>query len=209
MKKIIAVILALVLMLALAAPAFAAGNVTYDGNAQKFIFAPGSEYSPTDLFSDMKGVMPGDNISQLITVKNTAPANKYVKIYLRALGAQEDTDEFLSKLTLTVKQQGASTLFEAPANETAQLTDRVLLGTFASGAEVTLNVTLKVPLDLDEKFNDTIGYLDWEFTVEEFDVPPGPKTGDSTNIWIYVAIMAAVVLIAVAAILIAKKKKHE
>lgn len=75
-------------------------------------------------------------------------------------------------------------MFEAPADGTAQLTDWVCLGTFEPGAQVMLEVTLEVPIELDNQFQETAGYLDWQFKVEEFPVqedvpkptdPPGPS----------------------------------
>ena len=99
MKKITkcmaALVLVVMLLSAMCITAFAQGNVTYEGNAKEFVFAPGSEYSPTDLFTDFKGVMPGDSITQQVVIKNTADKKVTVRIYMRALGAQEGSEEFL------------------------------------------------------------------------------------------------------------------
>ena len=70
MKKLSCIVLMAVMLLTLSVTAFADGRVTYDGNAREFIFAPGSEYSPTDLFTDFKNVMPGDSITQKVTIDN-------------------------------------------------------------------------------------------------------------------------------------------
>ena len=70
MRRLCVCILCCVLMLSMALTAYAAGNVTYYAEADEFVFAPGSNHSPTDLFSNLKGVMPGDTITDQIEIKN-------------------------------------------------------------------------------------------------------------------------------------------
>ena len=207
MKKICMLLTAMVLMFSSAFTSYAAdSNVTYVGNGRTFVFEPGSEESLTDLFPNFKDVMPGDTLTQKITVRNDNTHYVITKISLRALGATEESKEFLSKLKLTVKQsgyQGEKTLFEAPADETAQLTDWVSLGEFYGAAEVDLDVTLEVPLEMGNDFQDKIGYLEWEFLVEEFPTwnpppqgtspTPAPegaaKTGDDANLALWYSLL--------------------
>lgn len=216
MKKIIPLLIAFLLTLSSALPASAAdGKVTYSGNAGNFVFEPGTEHSLTDLFPNFKGVMPGDTLTQKITVKNNANDKVKVKIYIRSLGAHEDSKEFLSKLSLKVaksEENKMAYMFDAAASETAQLTDWVYLGMLYSGGEVNLDVTLDVPVELDNQFQNQIGYLDWEFRIEEFpaepDDPQPPQTGDTTKLGLWIGGMVASASMIII-LLITKKKAKE
>ena len=211
MRKVFAIILAAALTLAAALPVFATeGNVIYDGRARECIFTPGSEYSPTDLFPNFKDVMPGDTIEQTIVVKNDARNNVRIKIYMRALGGHPESEEFLSRLALRVESPEGEIMFDAASDETAQLTEWRCLGTLSSGGEVELKVILDVPTSLDNMFKDYIGYLDWEFAIEEFPTEPDdpvPPTGDESGLGLYIllAVLAAAALTGVA---FATRKKH-
>lgn len=209
------VILCAVLLMSMALPAMAADvSVTYDGQTQKFVVSPGSEESATNLFPDFAGVMPGDSLNATVTVKNDASNMVKVKIYLRALGAVENAD-FLNQLELTVKQEGNSVLFDGTAGETAGLTEWKCLGTFYSGAEVDLNVTIEVPIEMGDEFQNAKGSFQWEFKVEEYPIettdPEVPKTGDQSNLVPMLVIMgvsiAAIIFLLI--VLIRKRKKEE
>ena len=198
MKKSVLFLCVCALLLSCVMPAFAAeGNVIYSGDAGNFIFAPGSEYSPTDLFPNFKDVMPGDSISQPITVRNDASNKVKVKIYVRSLGAHEDSVDFLSQMHLRVEKSDDNTMgymFDAAASEPGQMSDWVLLGTLYSGGKVNLNVILDVPVEMGNDYQNRIGYLEWEFKVEEFEIeptdPPAPPTGDTFQLWVWLGLMA-------------------
>ena len=216
MKKLTLFFVIVVVFLSSALQVFAAdGKVTYSGNTGNFIFEPGSDHSPTDLFPNFKDVMPGDTLTQQITVKNDADNTVKVKIYIRSLGAHENSVEFLSMLGLTVaksEDNEMAYMFDAAANETTGLSDWVCLGTLYSGGEVNLDVTLTVPAELPNEFQNEIGYLDWEFMVEELPVEPTdpkpPQTGVTTPIGIWVALAVGSGMIWIILLVWRKKNKE-
>ena len=216
MKKIITLLITFALLLSSTMTVFAAdGKVTYSGNAGNFVFEPGGEHSLTDLFPNFKGVMPGDTLTQKITIKNDANNKVKVKIYMHSLGAHEDSVEFLSQLGLKVaksEENEMAYMFDATANETAQLTDWVYLGTLYSGGEVNLDVTLNVPVELPNEFQNKIGYLDWEFMIEEFPVEEGdpkpPQTGDNSHMGLWFALMISSLAMLIILLVWRKKDKE-
>ena len=220
MKKLISFVLILTVLLCCIPATFAAeGNVTYTGNVGEFLFAPGGENSLTDLFPEFKEVMPGDTLTQAVTVKNDRSNDVKVKLYIRSLGAKEGSEEFLSQLGLKVRAAEDNTMaymFDAAASETAQLTDWVCLGTLYSGGEVKLEVELTVPVTPGNEFSDQVAFFDWEFKAEEFptepDDPKPPQTGDETNLPLLIGIAVGCGLvfgILVILLLVKRKKKDE
>ncbi|MBR4289252.1 MAG: sortase B protein-sorting domain-containing protein [Oscillospiraceae bacterium] len=212
LAKFCTFLMVLVMVFGLCTTAYAAGTVTYDGDANKFIFAPGTKESPTSLFENFQNVMPGDTLTEQLLIKNDTSNKVKIKVYMRSLGAQENTDDFLSQMKLTVEQKDDSILFAAPADEMAQLTDWVYLGTVYSGGEITLDVTLEVPITMGNDYQNEIGYIDWEFKVEELPVEPTdpepPKTGDTSNIFLYAGMML-VSLAALVVLLLANKRQKQ
>lgn len=215
-KKILIFLTMVFLMMSTAVTAFASGTVTYDGNAKNFIFAPGSDYSLTDLFENFKNVMPGDSLTQQITVKNDSSNGVKVKIYMRSLGAHEDSVDFLSQLHMTVAKSADNDMaymFDAAADQTDGLEDWVLLGTLYSGGEVNLDVTLEVPIELSNDYQEAIGYLDWQFKVEEYPIEEGdptpPQTGDNTNLSLYIALMCVSGLILIFLLVFKHRRQPE
>lgn len=210
--RICTILMVLVMVFSLCTTAYAAGSVTYDGDANEFIFAPGTKESPTSLFENFQNVMPGDTLTEQILIENDISNKVKIKVYMRSLGAQENTDDFLAQMNLTVEQKDDSILFAAPADETAQLIDWVYLGTVYSGGEITLDVTLEVPITMGNDYQNKVGYIDWEFKVEELPIEPSdpepPKTGDTSNIFLYSGLMIFS-LVGLIVLLATKRRKQE
>jgi len=236
MKKVFSLLMALMIVLSLATPAFAS-SVTVTGK-DSYIFTPGSEYHVSDLFGDaFKNVMPGDTLTQEITIQGNFSlfTEDSLKVWLEAiahdpetnphqysefyegLDGKDDTeidlegrdedyvsmDDFLSQLNLKVTNtKNKKVLYDGPANGVFKKT---LLGTFRKSGKIVLQVELEVPIELDNKYANRVGEVDWVFTVSAFEDDDNPKTGD------YI-IMGAAALLAVSGaalvvLLIAKKKR--
>ena len=154
MKKL-KICLGLLLMAALlCGSALAAASVTYEGGAEKFVFLPGSSYSDTDLFENFKGVLPGDVLTQTITVQNDTDAQ--VRIYMRAEPVKQEDVDFLNQMHMTVTS-GSKEIFDAQADEQDGLAKNTLLGTFKKSGSTTLTVTLEVPIEMGNEFMGRIG----------------------------------------------------
>ena len=193
MKKKFAIILALLLVLACVG-AQAVSLVRYEGGAEEFVFLPGTAFSESDLFDSYKMVMPGDVLTQRITVRNTS--DKQVRIYLRAEKVDAQYEDFLSRINLQVSAADGQ-IFDAAVSETGQLTENTLLGTFRKGGATDLVLTLTVPYDLSNDYMCMMGIVPWTFLVEEvIEEPETPQTGDEFDLvaWLMAAgmILAAI-----------------
>ena len=215
MKKFLSILLALAMLWSITAAVYADSSVTYIEHAKKFIFEPGSDYSPTDLFPNFKNVLPGDSLTQKITVRNVRENDVKVKIYLRALGPVEGSEDFLSQLHMTVAKSEDNTMaymFDATADQTDGLTDWVLLGTLYSGGEVNLEITLDVPITMGNEFQGAAGYLQWQFMVEELPVEPDdprpPQTGDDFNPMLFVGLAVGSMMLLLLLFLLPRKKNE-
>ena len=238
MKTIASLVMMLVLLLGIGAPAYALdGNVTYEGGAEKFVFTPGSYYTDTDLFDGFKNVMPGDELVQIIEVKNGFFGTGSVNIYLRAVahdevdnpltysksfedlagkdqagipGQRDETVEsmtkFLNQLEMKVYKQDGTCIFSgSPADGWEK---NILLANVPRGKSITLTVVLGVPTTMGNDFANRVGEVDWVFTAEELDPQGNPKTGDTSNLVLWIVVMVVcLAAIAVVAFLVLKKKK--
>ena len=176
-------------------------TITFGGQSAGFTFAPGSEYTQTELFDNFKNVMPGDKLTEMITVTNNAKDCDYIKLYMRAVAHDENgnpltysepfeaadgkdqagiagqRDETVATMADFLAQlsmkiyNGETLIYEASPDELDGLAENVLLGTFRQGESTTLTVELAVPMELGNEYANRVGEVDWIFTVEALDDP--------------------------------------
>jgi len=176
-------------------------TITYYGQEKGFGFEPGSGYTDTDLFDSFKELWPGDSVVEKITFTNESSDTHYVNLYIKAMphaegsndltydeayenadgndqadvdGERDETveamNDFLAQLKLTV-WNGANIIFEASPDQSAQMTDWVLLGSFYEGETAELTAQLDIPITLDSTYMNRVGEVDWMFKVELMNLP--------------------------------------
>ena len=181
------------LMALLCSAAGASSQVSFEGGAERFVFLPGSEYSQSDLFEGFKNVLPGDVLTQRITIRNDSAGA--VRIYLRAEPVDEGDRALLRQLRLRVEGPHG-VISDAAASGGGQLAQRTFLGTFGRGGSTELLLTLTVPIELDNAFMDAMGTVAWTFVAEEVVEDDSPHTGDDFNLAGWLA-AAGVLLVAI------------
>lgn len=173
-----------------------ASTIRYEGGAENFVIIPGTEYSDTDLFDNFKNVVPGDELTQSITIENNSKKSDYIKVYLKAephgednllsdavVNAGEDVDsmnDFLSQLKLYVWNGDEVPYMNSP-DETGNLTDYRVLGRLEYGKSMDLDLVLKVPIEMDNEYMNKVGEVDWVFMVEHLNYDKGGGGGGSST----------------------------
>lgn len=193
MKKVSVLLMALVMVLSLAVPAFAKAEdgvyeVNYKGHAEGFVFTVAdTTYTDTDLFANFKNVMPGDKLTQIVDIINSSTDSDYIKLYLQALPHNQENkpvatglenvdiakmEEFLNQMTMTVVNSiDGKVVFEGSAGELDGLKNAVYLGKLDHGDASLLTVTLNVPVEMNDDYAAKIGEIDWKFIAEQFNYP--------------------------------------
>ena len=212
-KTLFSLICSTVFMFTLPLTAFAADStITFEGKSAGFTFEPGSEYTATDLFDNFKDVMPGDVLTEEITIKNNASDCDYINLYIRAVAHDEDDnpltysetfenedgndqadlegqrDETVATMTdflaqLSMKVYHNGTLIqEVSPDQLNGLVNNTFLGTYRHGSTGKLVVELEIPLSLGNEYANRVGEVDWVFTVEALDDPIPPTPAPTPGV---------------------------
>jgi len=173
--------------------------------------------------------MPGDSLTEIITVKNESADSDYIKMYLKAEPHDETNNplsegiaatgetvssmkDFLSQLKMKI-YHSEDLIYEGSPDRFESLSENLLLGTFRKGDSTTLTVELDVPADLSNEYAYRVGEVDWVFTAEAFDDPEPPKDEDdliqtgALNLPVVILSILGASLIALGAIIILRKKE--
>ena len=171
-------------------------SVTFKSLEEGFEFQSGSQYTDTDLFDGLKDVMPGDRLAETIQLKNEAEDCDYINLYMRAVvhddaqnsltyseafenadgkdeadvdGQRDETvatmEDFLSQLTMRI-YKGEELIYESSPDEAGALADNVFIGALNPGETRQLRVELDVPAELDNRYANRVGEVDWVFLAE-------------------------------------------
>lgn len=116
-----------------------------------------------DLLGNFKEIMPGDQVTQKLTIKNDSQTQ--TTISLAVLSTDEFDLSFLEQLTLSLSQ-GANTLYQGQINEMTQ-DQSISLGEFKKNEEKVYLLRLDVPLTLANAYNGYETISEWTFVATD------------------------------------------
>ena len=231
MKKLFSLLMAVMLVMSLAVPA-SAKSLIINGKDDFTISPSGSTYHATDLFGDgFKNIMPGDTVTQEITIKGEFKLFKEDSMKVTMQGVPHGA---LNPLEYSEKAEQDDGKDEAPdtgRDETIEtmekflevlqlkitnknkkevifegsadkIMDPVVLGKFRNKGSIVLELELYwAPSDNDNAFANRVGEIDWQFTVEAFDDPSNVHI-DNPKTGDYIMMAVAVMAVSAAALII-------
>jgi len=195
-RKSLSFLLILALLMNVSTAFAADSTITFKGMEEGFEFAPGSQYTATDMFENFKNVMPGDKLTEEIVITNEATDCDYINLYMRAVVHDEtenpltydekfentdgkdqakvdgQRDETVATMKDFLSQltmriyNGETLIYDASPDEAGALANNVLLGTLVKGEKLDLKVELDVPVTLGNEYAHRVGEVDWVFLAE-------------------------------------------
>lgn len=160
--------------------------VEYEGNAHKLITAS------DDFFSNLGQMMPGDILSDEITLRNTT--NSDAEFFFRTAFSDSLSDEavdLLEQIFLEITL-GDELLYRGRLKSTA-LEEAISLGIYKSGETESFQFTLYMPETLTNTYALRETSVKWIFSVknEELKIttPQPVKTGDESEIGRYLVLL--------------------
>jgi len=242
MKKMIrtltGLLFALLILLESAPVAYAAGSSIVVSGKSLFEYDTVSQYTQTDLFDNFKNVLPGDKLTEEITISNQILGADYIQVYLKAIphdetknplsyseafeeedghdqagidGQRDETVKSMSEFLsqLTMRvYNGKKLIFEGSPDAARGLKKNVYLGKIRRLRSMDLKVELEVPVTLGNEYANRVGEVDWQFTIEAHDDPDDNPT-TGDYIMAAVAVMILSGIGLVILLLIRKKKKED
>ena len=153
--------------------------------------------------------MAGDERTETITIQNSANDYDYVKIYLQSVTIPDGmanpasgvtNAEFLANFTLDIRH-GDEVIYSGTAENLDEFVSNVDLGTYYPGDQSVLEIALKAPESLTNRYAHCSAAVNWTFLVEAYKdgqvVPYSPDTGFMTGERTAVAVMSAAGIIIV------------
>ena len=224
-------VFSLLLVFAFTATAYAADDsaVNYNGRYASSVF--GFVPTDTDLFRNFKGLMPGDVVTQNVTIKNRSGDD--IRVYLFGKPESEDVEGLLDVVKITVKDGSTTIVSDSARASWPSNSTYYSLGWLDPGETKTLVVTIELPITMGNVFMDAVGEVRWGFRVNQYDnddddddddddiplgppviiigddgeqIPLSPGTGDDTNLYIWAG--GFIVLAGALSVLIAKRRKE-
>ena len=216
-KTIIKVIVAAIMLFFLSFPAsvYAASNVVFEGESDRFVFIPGNK----DLFQNFKGMLPGERRTQQVVVKNNSL--RTLDYYMKVVNHPDLNDgldvyrEELMNLML-INMNFSNGLSYSGTFKDATTTNNVnniekykegyfYLTTLGPGQSMNIDLELYAPgTTFDLRFNNLAVYIDWHFYVEEDQdsvIVKIPQTGG------YIIVLAGVMILSIGIIVLLKNKR--
>ncbi|WP_289220724.1 hypothetical protein [Ileibacterium valens] len=199
-------------------------TIHFSGQDQGFTLDTGESIDDLDLFSGFKNVMPGDTLTQTITITNKNKDSDYIALYLEIqehddvknpLSNHPDNNEesaesmkqFTEQLTLRLVHNGELIFEGAPHVGNTS----IKLGDFEPNEMSVITAELIVPHDMGNDFANRFGEVAWRFTAEGLDretgIPTKPNkpgkpgkpadtsTGTNASFWLVSLITAGLIIV--------------
>lgn len=147
--------------------------VEFEGNSHKLLAVP------DDFFANLGQAMPGDELEDTVTLRNTT--NREAEFFFKTAlpGLTEAQKSLVEKMSLTITLDGKE-LYRGSL-EAASLQEKISLGTCASGAEKKFAFAVGVPAELKNQYALADTAVRWIFSVQQDEVKVKTvKTGDES-----------------------------